>query len=414
MKILNKAKYLLIILILLVVNFSIPTKEVVEAKTLRDIKTELAERKKEYEENKNKENLTKEEMNKKSEEINSISRQVDDARKEIENLEDEIQKLTVEIGEKEEEIKKIINYYQLSSSESAYLEYVFDAADFTDFIYRMAVSEQLSGYNDRLIDEYHAKIKENEQKKKDLDAKTIQLNEKQKQLEKELDSLGSQMSEITDMGISVEKEIEALEELVDTYENKLKCDLDEDITKCGAGQLPPGTAFYRPVVSGYISSTFGPRTYYLNGSWISDFHYGVDIGGNSYGTPVYSTANGKVAFIVRQDKCGGNQVYIYHTVNGKNYTSGYMHLSSIKVNVGDIVTTETIIGTVGGNESYERCSQAVHLHFQIASGHIPTTTPPGEKKTGYYSKMVAKSFDPTDVVNFPGYLVRFTNRTNAY
>ncbi len=407
MKILKKGKYLLIILILLVVNFSIPTKEVVEARTLRDIKTELAERKKEYEDNKNKENLTKEEMNKKSDEINSISRQIDNARKEIVSLEDEIQKLTVEIGEKEEEIKKIINYYQLSSSESAYLEYVFDAADFTDFIYRMAVSEQLSGYNDRLIDEYHTKIKENEQKKKDLDAKTIELNEKQKQLEKELDSLGSQMSEITDMGISVEKEIEALEELVDTYENKLKCDLDEDINKCGKGQLPPGTAFYRPLVSGRISSTFGPRTYYLHGKKVSDFHYGIDIAGVSYGTPVYSTANGKVAFIVRQDKCGGNQVYIYHTVNGKNYTSGYMHLSKINVSVGDIVTTETVIGNVGGTESYETCSTAVHLHFQLATGHI-TAAP------GFYSRMVPNSVDPTTIVNFPAYGVVFSNRTNAY
>ena len=413
MKVLNKAKYLLIVLILLVVNFSIPTKEVVEARTLRDIKTELAERKKEYEENKDKEKLTKEEMEKKSEEINSISRQINNAR-------DEIQALTVEIGEKEEEIKRIINYYQLSSSEPAYLEYIFNAVDFTDFIYRMAVSEQLSSYNDNLIDEYHNKIKENEQKKKDLDNKTIELNEKQKQLEKELDSLGSQMSEITDMTISVEAEIRALEELVDTYENKLKCDLDEDITTCGTGQLPPGTAFFRPVVSGYISSTFGPRTYYLNGKLVSDTHFGVDIGGNSYGTPVYSTANGKVALIVRvteaekkkaKSVCGGNQIYIYHTVNGKNYTSGYMHLSSINVSVGDIVTPDTIIGAVGGNESYERCSTAVHLHFQLANGHIP---PASEDDTGYYSRIVSKSFDPTTVVNFPGYLVRFKNRTNAY
>ena len=95
----------------------------------------------------------------------------------------------------------------------------------------------------------------------------------------------------------------------------------------------------------------------------------------------------------------------------KNYTSGYMHLSSINVSVGDIVTPDTIIGAVGGNESYERCSTAVHLHFQLANGHIP---PASEDDTGYYSRIVSKSFDPTTVVNFPGYLVRFKNRTNAY
>ena len=39
----KKIRYILLVLLLLVVNFAMPTKEVAEAKTLRDLKEELAE-----------------------------------------------------------------------------------------------------------------------------------------------------------------------------------------------------------------------------------------------------------------------------------------------------------------------------------------------------------------------------------
>ena len=52
-----------------------------------------------------------------------------------------------------EEIKQIIHYYQVSSSEAFYLEYVFKAKDYTDFIYRLALAEQLSEYRENTIAE---------------------------------------------------------------------------------------------------------------------------------------------------------------------------------------------------------------------------------------------------------------------
>ena len=41
-------------------------------------------------------------------------------------------------------------------------------------------------------------------------------------------------------------------------------------------------------------------------------------------------------------------VYIYHTINGVPYTTVYMHLLEIKVNVDDIVDTNTVVGLTGG------------------------------------------------------------------
>lgn len=86
-------------------------------------------------------------------------------------------------------------------------------------------------------------------------------------------------------------------------------------------------------------------------------------------------------------------VYIQHTIKGVKYRTVYMHLHSIKVKVGDIVTITSVIGTVGGGESYDRCSTGAHLHFGIMKGWSGYT---------YYN--------PRNYVKFPKLGVRFNTR----
>ena len=402
----KKIRYVFLILILLVINFSIPEERSAQAKTLRDLKEELATYEAELEQSETQQKLTEQQIANKRSNIDSINAEIQSIQKEMVDLTAEIEQLNVEIVEKEEEIKEIMNYYQLSNSDSAYLEYVFEAADFTDFIYRMAIAEQLSKYNDELVEEYHSTIEQNENKKKDLDAKTVSLNEKQKQLQSELESLGSQLGEILDENVSIEDDIKSVKKLINTYENVYKCGLDEDINSCGKGKLPAGTAFYRPVKSGKVSANYG--TYYPWGKPM--MHYGMDISQTGHGAPVYSMADGRVSYITYKASCGGNMVYIHHNVNGVKYTTGYFHLSSVNVSVGDTVTTNTVIGGVGGNkniETWDSCSTGTHLHIQFAYGNIPAGL-------GFYTKFNAKHFNPRDVVNFPSEGSWFSDRVTKY
>ena len=153
---------------MLSVTFFVPSNNnVVHAQTLRSLKAELTKKEQELNESNNKKKYTESQMSNKRSRINSINQEIVDIQNETVTLTEEIETLNGEIKEKEEEIKEIVNYYQISNSESAYLEYIFNATSFTDFIYRLAISEQLSSYNDKLVDEYNNKIKENEQKKKD-------------------------------------------------------------------------------------------------------------------------------------------------------------------------------------------------------------------------------------------------------
>ena len=134
--------------------------------------------------------------------------------------------------------------------------------------------------------------------------------------------------------------------------------------------------------------------------WGSKLRPGIDIGGNKEGTSVYSTANGTVGMIINDTSkkiCGGKQVYIYHTINGKKYTSAYLHLLNINVKLGDSVTNNTVIGTVGGGsktKKWESCSTGAHLHFTLAEGWYGTTY-------NSYSIFVAKTFDPQKTLKLP-------------
>jgi len=407
LKVLKKISYLVLVFIMLIVNFVMRSDvEVAKAKTVRDLKNELVQKQKEYEESKNQQQLTEAEIATTRASIDAINTEISDIQKEMLELTEEIEDLNEEIIEKEKEIKSIINYYQLSNGESAYLEYIFNAVDFTDFIYRLAITEQLSNYNDKLIEEYNAKIKENEAKKVELDSKKVALNQKQDTLQTKLKSLRGNLNLIAEESMSIEDEIKVLKEYIDTYQNRYKCGLDEDINICGRDKLPPDTKFYRPVVSGTVSAHFGWYSPWGNSTW----HYGTDFAGTGHGANVYSIASGKIAGIVNRANCGGNMVYIQHIVNGQKYTSGYFHLATINVKVGDTVTRETVIGTVGGNpniEWWDSCSTGTHLHLQVAYGLYM------EDYYGYYG-FEAKSFDARLVMNLPGVGIWFSNRDTRY
>ena len=402
-KVLKGLQIVLVIMLVSLTLFSPNTR--VQAKTLRQLKEELAAKEAELASGQEQKKFTEQEIQAKRDSINAINSEIEIIGNSISDLTAEIDVLNEEIKAKEEEIKQIMNYYQLSNGESAYLEYIFKANDYTDFIYRMAISEQLSTYNDRLIDEYHSKIKENETKKQELANKKLELNERQVNLQNELVSLGSQLGEIMDENVSLEDDIASMKKMIETYENTYGCKLDDDLNECSRGQLPPDVKFLRPLESGWVTANYG--WYYPWG--YAQWHYGMDLS-QWHGAPVYAMANGRVAYITYRSSCGGNMVYIHHNVNGEKYTTGYFHLGNVYVNVGDIVTTSTVIATQGGSSAYEwwdSCSTGSHLHIQISYTNIP-------EQIGFYSAFAARSFNPRDVINFPCEGCYFSDRTSKY
>ena len=408
----NNMKKNLTLLIMILSIFSFSNIKVVEAKSLNDYKKELADMKNKYAETENNKKMTQQEIAKVKSEISTISNNIDNLNKEIGEFNEDIERRTIEIKNMQDEINSIIHYYQIVSSGSFYLEYVFSATNYTDFIYRLAVTEQLSRYRKNKIDDYNALIEENKRKIEEMSKKKVELKELETQLYSKQSNLEVELRGIEIVGVSVQEEITNLEKTISLYQNTYKCSDTEDITACvnrynstkskgstysASYTVPSAYGFYAPMASWSGIYEF---KHHDNGMDLSTF--------GREGYEVHPIADGVVVDIWEHYNCGGNMVWIAHSVNGRNYTSGYFHLKSINVSLDQQVTHNTIIGYSGGakkgtsTNTYDGCTTGPHLHLQVSTG-LYYRTVYSSKLGGFhisYSSWNSHSFDPRDIIDF--------------
>lgn len=402
MKFILKIFYVFLIFSLLIPSLYIP-KDIFASdnRTIASIKADLETQKQELLDNEEQQELTQEEIDTIIANVEVIEADIVTGQNEIIELNTEIAQLEIDIEEKEEEIKRLLNFVQITSGESIYLEYIFNAQSFTDLIYRVSVSEQLTEYNDNLIEEFNQMIADNIAKRFEINEKEQELLVKKEELEVELSKLRTVQDDLSDISVTLLEGIEASEELIETLLAD-GCYETETVDACYARikQLPSDTSFWRPTTFGYISSVFGWRSYYYNGELISGYHYGIDISRNE-GYPVYASASGQVALVTSQWSGTGNAIFVYHTVNGVNYTTAYFHLQSFAVSEGQNVTKDTIIGYVGNTGQ----STGAHLHLSVLSGWA------GIDYTFWGDTYYAKNLDPATKIDFPSYQSYFYTRT---
>jgi len=364
----NTGKLLLVFLLTLFVTMTpVIVSANSNAKTLKELKNELQQLKNKKAQQDANKNATKSKINSAKNDIGNKRSEIETNTKDIADATAESEELTIEIEEGKEKLDKLMSVYQIASENNTYLEYIFDSKTYDDLVYRSALSEQLMDYINESIESWNDKIEKN-------DVLKVELAEKSKQLESDIDSLsssidqwGTYLNKLEEGSVSIKEDISSTEELIKYY-TSIGCGENEDLEKCAS--VKGDTRFIRPLKKGTLTSYYGYRTSPTTGAK-NQFHSGVDIGGNSEGTPVYSIANGMVGKIIRQYSCGGNMVYVYHTVKGVQYTSTYMHLLTINVSVGQSVSSQTQIGTVGGGKgtkAWEKCSTGAHLHLSLATG----------------------------------------------
>mgnify|MGYP004473558461 FL=1 len=384
-----------IIVLLLTIILFIPNVFATNARTLGELKSELAALKTKKANQEYKKKRTNNEIESARNNIYTSQNEITQNREKIANAKKEVEELNNEIASTKESIKRLINSYELLQGDNIYLEYIFQAESYADLVYRYEVVNQILGYNNSQIESWESKVTYNEQLQVDLAKQEEELNKKIASLESSIDSLGSDLEKISDITMDIQEQIDGINSLIKYYEG-LGCKDNQDLNECVS--VKGDTMFRKPLIKGTITSYFGYRIDPIRGSY--RFHSGTDIGGNAEGTNVYATANGVVGMIIDNTSkkiCGGRQVYIYHTINGKKYTSGYMHLLDINVKVGDKVTSETVIGHVGGGrktQSWESCSTGAHLHFMLGYGWYGSTY-------SSYSTWISNLFDAKKTLNLP-------------
>jgi murein DD-endopeptidase MepM/ murein hydrolase activator NlpD len=91
-------------------------------------------------------------------------------------------------------------------------------------------------------------------------------------------------------------------------------------------------------------------------------HLGIDIAART-GTPILAADDGYVVLAGRDTWGYGNQVLINH---GNGFLTRYAHLHTIKVQAGQSVSKNQLIGTMGSTGR----STGPHLHFEVIQGSV--------------------------------------------
>ena len=389
-----------LVIVMILSLFALPMRT--EAKTIAQFEAEVEKFTAELRAKQNSLNQNKAEIEVIKQKISNIIDQMAAAEKEIDKLQLEIEESNQEIRDKGEESKSIIEYYQISNGENIYLEYAFGATDITDMIYRMSIVEQLTEYNDKIVEELEILIENNKKKQKELEKKIDNLNALETSLKAQQRKVEADSNSIRGTMPSIETQIKEAQAQIKYYKS-LKCGTNEDIQDCerriqqSTGTSLPSVGFFsRPMAKGYV-------TQYYN----SSSHRAYDFSSSNKSEPIYAIAEGTVHAIYHDNcttgnfcgyRCNGNAkvVVTKHNYNGKYYYATYAHLGSFgNISVGSFVTRNTKIGNMGNTG----CSTGPHLHFELATCHYMN-------KGGCTSKGY-KGLNPGSYINIP---YQFNNR----
>lgn len=290
----------------------------------------------------------------------------------VESLTEEINVINSEIITKENNIKNIkdeidnlLVFNQVSKGENVYLEYIFNSESYSEMIYRYMIVQEMTSYNNSLIEKLNNEIEE-------LNTKREELNKKRKKIEMERSNFrefelvlkNNPSASLVSISTSLDEDINFLEKEIAIYESR-GCSRYDDLNLCL--NIYDNEYLTYPFMKGCVS-----KDYFVSST---SSHKGIDLACNKEGNNVYASGSGVVAEIITKSSCGGNIIFIYYRVMGKEYTAIYAHLLDIKVAVGDSVTSDTIIGTVGGeststlNGGYDKCTNGAHLHYALVEGY---------------------------------------------
>ena len=376
-----KNKTIRIIFIILLIAFTILPLKVAKAdgKTLGDYKRELSELEAKANRNKRLSQEAQNNINAKRQAIVAANNTIEANEQKVEDSKEKVIESEEQIKVKTEELKSTITVYQYagSSSESLFIDYIFDSESISEMIERQAVIEQIVNYTDQQLKSLEKLIDDNKKLQVQLAEDNVRLENSIEANEQEVDKLEAYVATLASIGMDYDEELKALKNQVILYE-RAGCKNNDSIDDCYYNKGSYSSSFSRPLNSGKVTQAWGH-----NG------HAGMDLGGNVPGTPVYAPANGTIAHTAYHQSCGGNIVYIHHQVGGKAYTSEFGHLRSYAVSPGQKVVKGQIIGYVGGDSStwyYDKCTSGTHLHYSIAYGYYL-----GAGANGYKSWSTFKS-----------------------
>lgn len=355
----------IIVIISLVILTICPLGYEVKAETLKDYKNKVAELQSQKAES---DALTAEAKRN----IESKSQAIRNANNTIVSNEAKVEESKTLVAESQEQIKikqneledviKILQYTEINNEE-IYVDFIFSSSSISELMERQAIMEQIVNYTVEELESLEKLIVDNQNLQVKLANDNVNLENSITEYEAQLEELHEYVDKQASIGLGFADQIKVQQNLIKLYE-QAGCKDNDDINDCYYSKMEGSGSFSRPLTKGKVTQAWNKS------------HGGIDLGGNSEGTPVYAPASGTVIYVAYKTSCGGNIVYMHSLVDGKKYTVEMAHLLSIKVSSGQKVQKGQIIGTVGGystshalSGSYDYCSFGAHLHYAISYGY---------------------------------------------
>lgn len=357
---------------------------------LSRLEQNLQSRGKELDEYQSEEKRIEGELHKLENSLANLRQEINQLEKDIENTENEIEITENELVEAQEliEIKDELLKRRLRAiyeqGDSGYLEVLFNATTFSEFLTRLNDLKIIAendlklleqAYNEKLIVE-EKKQQLEEEKARLLDLKVERLNRRE-ELNAQHAEKEKLIEELQENIKATEKAIRELEQEAAKIEQLIK-QLQEEMRRQTEHLTPSGDLLWPLAEYGtyWITSGYGYRTDPITRQ-PGAFHGAVDIGiprvrwpasPNYNGNPVYIRAaeNGVVSYAGINGSLTygyGRLVIIDHgkRSDGKGLATVYAHCHTILVSPGQEVAKGQNIAVVGSTGS----STGPHLHFEV-------------------------------------------------
>jgi len=242
-----------------------------------------------------------------------------------------------------------------------YLDVLFGAKDFNDFVSRMDILKKILAYDNALIQGTRSDRAALVKAKEQLEADRGKIVELRKLAAVKRDQVASRRQERQGVlnAATYERETaeQAYRELIETSK-----EIEQMIRRIQSGEKNVGgsTGTMLWPAEGEITSPFGWRTHPIFGT--QRLHTGIDIGAD-YGDTVRAADGGVV---IHSDWMGGygNAVIIDH---GNGISTLYAHNSQLLVSEGQAVGKGQAVSRVGST-GY---STGPHLHFEVRQNGSP-------------------------------------------
>ena len=304
-------------------------------------------------------------------EYNSIDKQISNTETEIDIIENQIEQTKSDITLKEEELKKAEEEYKeyeelfltrarvmYENSDIKYLEILFGADDFSDFLSKLEMISQLMEYDKNILkklDETKTKIAE---AKVELENILVRQEENAKSLEARKSALDESLLKKKELLESATADLEKYKAIYEAAEKAEEALIRENAKALSYSANPvkyTGGKFAWPVPgSQRITSYYGYRIHPVYKT--RKFHTGIDVGAG-YGLNIVAAGDGTVTLATTNGGYG-KCIIVNH---GSGITTLYGHCSTLLVAQGDKVTKGQIIAKVGSTG----VSTGPHLHFEV-------------------------------------------------